>query len=860
MEETAQLRVGSHVLIQLGRELVTDVEQAILECVKNSYDADSPGCRIEIDTREQGTLYEHGTADKLARFTAPAENVVVIVKPSEGAEKPADAADPTALVTRQLDYMGRITIEDTGDGLDPDQLRSSWLVISKSRKRTAGGPKAKTFRKRTPLGDKGLGRLGTMKLGDILLIETATSPESDLWRAQFRWADCDVADTVDQIPVQITNKTNSAGFKGTRVSILGLNDMPEWRRPRRLNEIARSLAQLISPFEATSTFPVGIVLDGVDQSLSGLANEVLARAVAEFHFRWEDDPLTGNRRLVARALMRKRLLASERNDKQKHKTERAFNGPDRGEGFAKALKSSSRMKQYDHVEVADDAPWYLEIKRTFNWSDFFIEEGLASTRDPGPFIGSFYYFHLNDRGPDEAAAAGVGVDSSVIKSMAGISILRDGFKVRSPGDWLGLSSEMTSGSTYGLRVDNTVGYFALTGAENFNLVEKSDREGFVEDATYRGFHTIAMRCQRFASEAMGNARRTLDKYVKDLDDRDAVQAGASLNPLADISSNLHSAQHVKDVADKAASDLDRSIREIESGSESSADVVNKTMRVMKATMAAIDEVRSKIVPPGGSDAALRRLQRDMDDRQQQMVGLFESAAVGLSARGLAHELRTHLAEIRQRANAIEKSTKGSSGHQSILPDLRAIRASCSAISGAASLIDPMLPRSRATKDTFSLGEFVAEYFANRRLSLEKSEIAIEVLRPTEPTVVRMNRSRLLQVLDNLVRNSAYWLRRAATSGVHPIDRKITVQIDGRGFVLFDGGEGVDPHVEESLFEMFVTTKPEGDPGQGLGLFIISELLSLDACTISLDTERNPLGRRFKFDVDLHAVLFSGDHK
>jgi hypothetical protein len=48
----AELKVGAHVLVQLGSELVTDVEQAILECVKNAYDADSPGCLIDIDTRE----------------------------------------------------------------------------------------------------------------------------------------------------------------------------------------------------------------------------------------------------------------------------------------------------------------------------------------------------------------------------------------------------------------------------------------------------------------------------------------------------------------------------------------------------------------------------------------------------------------------------------------------------------------------------------------------------------------------------------------------------------------------------------------------------------------------------------------
>ncbi|WP_204320666.1 hypothetical protein, partial [Klebsiella pneumoniae] len=58
-----------------------------------------------------------------------------------------------------------------------DQLRSSWLVVSGSVKRgLTGQPKRKTtLQNRTPLGDKGLGRLGTMKIGDILLVETAKS-------------------------------------------------------------------------------------------------------------------------------------------------------------------------------------------------------------------------------------------------------------------------------------------------------------------------------------------------------------------------------------------------------------------------------------------------------------------------------------------------------------------------------------------------------------------------------------------------------------------------------------------------------------------------------------------------------------
>ena len=73
-----------------------------------------------------------------------------------------------------------------------------------------------------------------------------------------------------------------------------------------------------------------------------------------------------------------------------------------------------------------------------------------------------------------------------------------GFASRSQGHWLELSSGMTSGSTYNMRVDNTIGYFALTGESNYSLIEKSDREGFVEDAAYRGFMRIALKCRTFA--------------------------------------------------------------------------------------------------------------------------------------------------------------------------------------------------------------------------------------------------------------------------------------------------------------------------------------------------------------------------
>jgi hypothetical protein len=285
-----QIRVSAHVLTQLGSELVTDVEQAILECVKNAYDADSPGCLIEIETGENNLLVETGSARKLKRFSEPSETVLVSFCDENGKELSRPNLIPdTKIIQRRLSCTGRITIEDHGEGMTGDQLRSSWLVISQSAKRgNFSGPKSKTKRGRTPLGDKGLGRLGSMRLGDVLLVESAISPQTPIHSAQFRWTDCEVARTVDEIPVFLKNINNVDKFKGTKVSVLGLHDLREWRRKDRVYELTRSLARLVSPFEAKSTFPVKITLDGVDLSLVRITDETLKQAIAEFHFRWEN--------------------------------------------------------------------------------------------------------------------------------------------------------------------------------------------------------------------------------------------------------------------------------------------------------------------------------------------------------------------------------------------------------------------------------------------------------------------------------------------------------------------------------------------------------------------------------------------
>lgn len=867
----AEIKVSARVLVQLGEELVTDAEQAILECVKNAYDADSPGCNIVIRTKASGTLQQEERAGRLLDFQDDAENVrVSFTKGGEELKVAGDwkAKNLVALtdpVQRQLHWTGYITIEDTGDGIPAERLHKSWLTISGSFKRSGEGKqKAKTAKGRTPLGDKGVGRLGSMKLGDILKVETGTAVDQPLASAVFRWADCERAETVDLIPVFVeTDNPNPTGFKGTRVSVYGLKNVGQWANGAAALKL--SLATLVSPFEAKAQFPVTVDVDGDKTSLVSVTETLLTRAVADFQFTWQAGP-DGESELLCIARFKERLfraaVGSSRAQKQKSKD--VFDKDD-GAGFLEWLSDPMRLKRYT-VAPRPSNDCFVEFRQTIPWSS--IKTGGPDVKaDPGPFTAAFYYFNLRDISSDEPAdaaptdsetdaeaVAGLGIDRATIKRMAGISILRDGFRVRSQGDWLKLAEAMTTGSTYQLRVHNTLGYFALTGEHNFGLVEKSDRESFVENDAYRGFNAVALECRTFANESLEAVRRAMDKYVTQVVPVSSHRPPTPERSFEVVEDTVEIAAAAKQDAESVVAALEQGlglVEQLDGDGEGATDL-------LKAALAKAQDVQRNLDRGSQASSAVRMLRQEFSDTKERMLSLYESAAVGLSARGLAHELRTHIVEIRRRIVGIEELVKeGRADEKSVARHTRSIRAACASITSAAAIIDPLLPRTRTVKEAIDLFDFVAQYKENRAGGLEREEIDFQIKGEAGKVIVKINRGRLLAVLDNLVRNSVYWLRRGATVLEITRPKRIRVEISSSGFSVADSGPGIDPKYEDSIFDMFISAKPASERGQGLGLFISSQLLAADGCSISLSADKNQDGRRYKFIVNLGAVMQGG---
>lgn len=154
-------------------------------------------------------------------------------------------------------------------------------------------------------------------------------------------------------------------------------------------------------------------------------------------------------------------------------------------------------------------------------------------------------------------------------------------------------------------------------------------------------------------------------------------------------------------------------------------------------------------------------------------------------------------------------------------------------------LDPALRYARDKREHFPVNRFLKEASNYYRTRFENLGIELCLI-CQEDFGIFMNRGKLIQVLDNLVLNSEYWVKRFREEGSGEA-ASVTITIQKPCILVQDSAKGIEPAFEETLFDPFITAKPRGE-GRGLGLFIATQLLELDGCTLVLLPERNQCGR------------------
>lgn len=824
LNDKLKLQIDAQVVRQLGDELITDPEQALLELVKNSYDADSSWCNVVIDTGVSYHLHE--------------------ILPTGIASK----ADGPRI-------HGKIVISDNGSGMDLDAIRRGWLTISLSPKRAfkAAGKVTKVFN-RTPLGDKGLGRLGSMKLGDYLQITTYTDKKSKGLKVTINWDECRSGTILSNVPVYF-EEIESVNKAGTTIEILGLRDLAYWSGDTRLNELRNKLSTLISPFKAFDSFLIALTCNQRKIELLELPRSFLDTSTTQFEFTWDNEKfeITGRVKIG--------LFKSQQNAALYEASIKS----DDGDGLWAYFHEAGVLKGAN-LKRSKSKKWYLEFSETILWDDL-PRTGEQTYRNPGQFLGELYGFELDI---DAAELPDISSDISEykrqVKQMAGVFIYRDQFRVRMGQDWLKLGEAWTSGgSYYGLKPGNTVGYVDITSKGNPGLIEKSDREGFIDTPEWRGLELLSKRATKFAADKLQELRRSTNTFLNN-QKTPTIASFSAEEGAKDLSKLLAAAKTIagqlKDSAPKRVALLEKSKKAIE-GVAKDSRLDHKLRAEVEDTLNGVQELTERISSELSraelvlGDIASKQEYGELiverfDQLNTQISEVYDTVATGLAAQSLVHEVNPLIDEVNSHIHTIKNRLKKIDIKDAVVhSELDTVKAINTLISRRVSFINPMLRTFREIKTEISIRKFLVDYLEHRKDRYESLGISANIIPLDSDFTVMMNIGRLTQIIDNVVRNSEYWLIHGNPSA-SAIQRQITLELKKSSIVIWDSGPGIRRAMEESLFNIFTTDKPKGE-GHGLGLFIVSQLLESQGGTITLSQERNARGNRYKFIIDLATV-------
>jgi PAS domain S-box-containing protein len=237
-----------------------------------------------------------------------------------------------------------------------------------------------------------------------------------------------------------------------------------------------------------------------------------------------------------------------------------------------------------------------------------------------------------------------------------------------------------------------------------------------------------------------------------------------------------------------------------------------------------------------SEAALR----DADRRKDEFLAV------------LSHELRNPLAPIRQSLYIMDRVPPGAEQARKAQEIIER------QVGHLTRLVDDLLDvtrinrgKIRIQRDRLELGELVRRTIEDHRQTFVTSGIQFDWRFPSEPIWLNADRTRIAQVVGNLLGNAAKF-----TSAGGRVD--LTLERDATTAVLRvqDTGEGITPDMLERLFQPFSQagqTLARSRGGLGLGLALVKWLVELHGGSVAASSKGTGQGAEFTVRIPIADV-------
>ncbi len=218
---------------------------------------------------------------------------------------------------------------------------------------------------------------------------------------------------------------------------------------------------------------------------------------------------------------------------------------------------------------------------------------------------------------------------------------------------------------------------------------------------------------------------------------------------------------------------------------------------------------------------------------------------------VSHELRTPLTSIIAYAELLERNTQGNMNEKEIA-QAKIINKSAMHLKF---LISDLLDVSRIESGNLSLemsrfeiAEVISDVVDQFEPVLAEKEQELEVHVARESILLHADRSRIVQIVSNLVENASKYSqpKTVITVNVHRRGSEVRISVS-------DEGIGISEEDQRQLFVPFFRANSDltrTEPGTGLGLALVKSIAELHAGSVSVESEP---GKGSTFSVMLRAA-------
>jgi signal transduction histidine kinase len=645
-------KVSARTARLIGRENIATAKGAIIELVKNGYDADSPISIVFFDNR-YSILHTDLTESLFNELVDKGieENLLLSVyEYNVDCYKIKNAIDNDILkdLKSKLSPLSSLYIVDAGEGMTQKIIRDNWMTIGTDNK--AHNYFTKTGRVKA--GAKGIGRFALDKLGSKAEMLTFFNPdnhEADIdednqptsyigYKWTVNWEDFEGEfKTIENVAADLTGLQNSSlsahltqtlpehildkipEIKNLEYgTILKITDLRDYWDNYYVEQVYSDLEVLVPPRE-TNEFSI-YLFSSLNPTDYG---EVLGSICDDFDYK-----------IIARA-----------DDQQNVEIKVIRNEYDISsipvEFFLRPAMNASPYTRNDFIKG------YWETKKTFSQllPGYSEVDSDKTFNDIGLFEFSFYYMKKTYTTPDAERFFYRSISSSArkdwLQKFGGIKLFRDNFRVRPYGeikdvafDWLGLGNRKAASPAgiakkdgrYRVEPENVAGAIKISRLTNVNFEDKSSREGLQENKTFQIFkELIASIINIFESD-----RSYIAREMNDYDD--------------ERYSDIRSRQEAEDIARKIleqSREKKNSERNKDTSNKGNTSSSNASDDLKDQQLAIIAELNEK------KDEEIERLKEE----QKVLRGLASS---GIVLASFSHDLSKLNSRLESRFERLKK--------------------------------------------------------------------------------------------------------------------------------------------------------------------------------------------------------------